>query len=161
MVAEAVAPGRIVLGGTDVDLRSRGDAVEEILQAARERGATPLGVVSANLDHVHHFGDRGRWSSAMQPSPGVRWLSLLDGHPLVARTRGMGVGDWPRLAGSDLIEELLERSAADGITVGFLGGSAESHDRLSLRIADRWPHLKVAGYWAPDRAQIVNAAPGA
>lgn len=152
-----VARDRIVLGGTDVDLRFRSEAVEEILLAARERGRTPLGVVSANLDHVHHFGSRGRWSSALQSSPDVRWLTLLDGHPLVARTRGMGVGDWPRLAGSDLIEELLERAAADGISVGFLGGSAESHQRLSLRIADRWPHLNVAGYWAPDRSEIVDA----
>jgi exopolysaccharide biosynthesis WecB/TagA/CpsF family protein len=151
-------PGRVVLGGTDVDLRSRAEALEEILGAAREPGPAPLGVASANLDHVHHFGAHGRWAAALEPSPDVRWLSLLDGHPLVARTRGLGVGEWPRLAGSDLIEELLDRSATEGISVGFLGGSAESHERLSMRIADRWPHLKVAGYWAPERAEIVDPA---
>ncbi len=149
-------PGRIVLGGTDIDLRSREEAIEEILGAARQKEATPLGVVSANLDHVHHFGTHGRWAAALRPSPDLRWLSLLDGHPLVARTRDAGVGAWPRLAGSDLIEELLERSAVEGIAVGFLGGTSESHDRLSLRIAERWPHLKVAGYWAPERAAIVD-----
>ncbi len=151
-------PARVVLGGTDVDLRSRTEALEEILQAARERGAAPLGVASANLDHVHHFGSHGRWAAALEPTPDVRWLSLLDGHPLVARTRSMGAGDWPRLAGSDLIEELLERAAAERVSVGFLGGSAESHDRLSMRIANRWPHLKVAGYWAPERAEIIDPA---
>ena len=149
-------PDRVVLGGTDVDLRSRAEALEEIIRAAHEPGSTPLGVASANLDHVHHFGSHGRWASAFRPSADVRWLSLLDGHPLVARTRGMGAGEWPRLAGSDLIEDLLERAAADGISVGFLGGSAESHDRLSMRIANRWPHLKVAGYWAPERLEIVD-----
>ena len=151
-------PARVVLGGTDVDLRSRADALEEILAAARERGAAPLGVASANLDHVHHFGSHGRWAAALAPSADVRWLSLLDGHPLVARTRAMGAGDWPRLAGSDLIEDLLERAAAERVSVGFLGGSAESHDRLSMRIANRWPHLKVAGYWAPERAEITDPA---
>ncbi|UUZ60414.1 WecB/TagA/CpsF family glycosyltransferase [Nocardioides sp. B-3] len=161
VVARGVAPvpavRRANIGGAPVDLRSRSEAIDEIVRAAKDRGGgAALGVASANLDHVHHFGRRGRWGETMYGAPSVRWLTLLDGHPLVTRVRRLHGGGWPRLAGSDLIEELLDRAECEGLSVGFLGGTSAAHALLAERIERRWPQLRVVGYWAPERSAVVE-----
>lgn len=154
-------PGTVVdLGGAPVDLMPRAAAISVILAAASEgaRGGPPLAVASANLDHLHHFGRHGRWATALTGPCDVRWLTLLDGHPHVTRARRLDGRPWPQLAGSDLIEELLDESEQRGTSVGFLGGTTATHARLQERIALRWPRLVVKGYWAPERAEITDPA---
>ena len=119
-------------------------------------------MVSANLDHVHHFArnqqlqvprEAGSWGT-------VRWLNLLDGAPLVWRARQLTGRQWPRLAGSDLIEPILDAAEFNGWSIGFLGGSAATHADLAAVMSRRWPNLHVAGYWAPARVDLT-AAPAA
>lgn len=149
---------RVMLAGAPVDLMTREDAIATIMSAAAgsTSGEPPLGVASANLDHLHHFGRRGRWRQTFRETGGVRWLTLLDGHPLVTRVRYLCGRSWPCLPGSGLIEELLERAEDQGVSVGFLGGTEEAQERLRARVAQRWPRLVVSGYWAPERAAIVE-----
>ena len=146
---------RVLLGGTAVDLMAKEAAVQAILSAATRSGR-PLGVASANLDHVFHFGRGGRWNGVLEEGRGTDWLTLLDGHPLVSQATRLTGRPWPRLAGSDLIEDLLSRAEAEQVVVGFLGGTPETHGRLQKRIAQDWPRLVVGGYWAPDRAQLAD-----
>lgn len=147
----------IDLGGVRVDLVGRSEAVARILAGASDPRQVPLGVVSANLDHVFHFGRRGRWRGVLDPSSSqVEWLSLLDGQPLVAQANRITGRGWPRLAGSDLIADLLEAAQAQGVVVGFLGGRPDMHSRLRRRIGEMWPRLVVGGYWSPDREVLVD-----
>jgi exopolysaccharide biosynthesis WecB/TagA/CpsF family protein len=149
-----------VLGGAVVDLCHRDQVVAMVAARLSDTGPeAPLAVASANLDHVHHFG-RGRQSAwdidVAGRSP--EWLVLLDGSPMVARASRLSRKPWPLLAGSDLLPTLLETAQHSRSRVGFLGGTEEMHVRLRTVLAERFPELLVAGYWAPPRADINDPA---
>jgi exopolysaccharide biosynthesis WecB/TagA/CpsF family protein len=157
---------RVLLGGTPVDLMDEARALDLVVAAAGDATRPPLGVMSANLDHLHHFGGSAasakfRWLAedpAAGPDDGVRWLSLLDGAPLVHRASALTGATWPRLAGSDLIGAVLDRAEAGGLRVAFLGGSASTQEALAVQLETTRPSLKVVGWWAPDRATITDPA---
>lgn len=160
---------RVVLAGTPTDLLEQQEALDVIIERACSAERFPvLGVVSVNLDHVHHFGAakldtrRDRKSVIEASLDGqVRWLALLDGAPLVTRANELTGHSWPRLAGSDLIEPLLDRAEAAGQSVGFLGGSHQTQAELAPVLQRRWPRLRVGGYWSPERSELANPATAA
>ncbi|WP_246036268.1 WecB/TagA/CpsF family glycosyltransferase [Sinomonas susongensis] len=147
--------GTVMLGGTAVTLLDGDEAVDAIIGGCRTR-SRPLGVVSANLDHVYHFGQGGRWQHVLDGTDGVAWLTLLDGAPLAAHAERLTGRPWPRLAGSDLIAPLLDRCEAEGLSVGFLGGSPDAQVLLRGRLAEQRPALRVAGFWAPSRGELED-----
>lgn len=65
---------RILLGGAPVDLYERDEAVQLIAERATRSDAPPLGVLSANVDHITHFG------------AGARWAHVLDRHSVDRRS---------------------------------------------------------------------------
>ena len=145
----------VSLGGCRADLMDMEEAVSHIADRCARGAALPLGVVSLNLDHLKHFGPASPWRHTFDPacSTGdLEWLHLLDGAPLVAQARRLTGRDWPRLAGSDLIEPVLSAARARGASVGFLGGTAEAHALLPARL----PGLRIAGCWAPARAHLAD-----
>lgn len=148
---------RITLGGTTVDLMPSGKAIDVISHRTSNGAGLPMAVVSANLDHVQHFGTGGRWAGSLETGNQVEWLTLLDGAPLRMQARRLTGHDWPRLAGSDLMEPLLARAAAASVRVGFIGGSAQTHLDLRDRLAVRYPDLIVAGCWSPERRTLSDA----
>ncbi|WP_344808042.1 WecB/TagA/CpsF family glycosyltransferase [Microlunatus ginsengisoli] len=152
---------RVQLAGATTDLFDVDDALGLIMDHAENPDGQVLGVVSINLDHVHHFGS-GRTTARLERTAVLnlsmtghaRWLALLDGAPLVRRAGELTGRPWPRLAGSDLIEPILDQAEKRGLSVGFLGGAPETHDLLSPVMKKRWPDLRVAGYWAPTRSDL-------
>ncbi|NUT70603.1 WecB/TagA/CpsF family glycosyltransferase [Pseudarthrobacter sp. C4D7] len=154
------APARIQgmkvnLGGVAVDLMGRDEAVASIMQRAVSGGPKPLGVLSANLDHLNHFGAGGRWENTLDIAA-VEWMTLLDGAPLVAKAAELTGQRWPRLAGSDLIGQILDTAAVRGLSVGFLGGSEEAQRMAADRLGTEKPLLRVAGWWAPARHVLTD-----
>lgn len=168
---------QVDLVGVIVDLLDLEDALDRVTERARssERMNSdhrPLSVVSANLDHIAQFGRLGRWYDTLDYSlgmpisgsaPSLRhetngedWLVLLDGAPLVAEATRLTGKTWPRLAGSDIIGPLLDRAENEGLSVGFLGGSYVVQRVLSRTVTRNRPNLKVSGYWAPDRKDLVD-----
>lgn len=150
---------RIALGGTFVDLMHERDAIDVIIDRAAAGNGRPLGVLSANLDHIYKFGHGARWGRVLEQEEadgGMEWLSLLDGTPLVRRARQIVGHTYPRLAGSDLIGPVLEAAADSGVRVGFLGGAEETLQTVRAVLAWRLPGLEVVGTWAPERAVITN-----
>ncbi len=157
--SEAVPAASLVsLGGVPVKLMEFNAAVEHILGRAVEAGAPPLGVCSANLDHIRHFGAGGRWSNTLDQAGTVEWLTLIDGAPLATEARRLTGRAWPRLAGSDLVGPLLDEAGLRGLSVGFLGGSAEAHNLIRENFAVDRPNLAVAGWWAPARTTLNDDA---
>lgn len=158
---------QVNLAGVVTDLLERNDALEVIIDAARGGSDEVLGVASINLDHIHHFGSGKPLQSGSTPSQygprapqHVRWLNLLGGAPLGKRAGELTGRQWPRLAGSDLIEPILATAETNGLSVGFVSGSAAIHADLATNIPKHWPNLHVGGYWAPDRdrARLTNLA---
>lgn len=156
---------RMFVDQVPVDLIDRKSAISLIFDVLTTAG--PLAVASANLDHIHHFGRDASWAGRPPavPSAGatseLRWLTLLDGVPLVHRAKSLTGREWPKLSGSDLIYPILTRAEADGVRIGFLGGSAETHERLRTVMAVRRPALQIVGTWAPDRSELTDAVSSA
>lgn len=147
----------ITLADCRVDLMSEADALDLIVASASRHDGPALGVASANVDHLHHFGPRGAHrDAAMHDTDGLTWINLLDGAPLVLRANYATGARWPRLAGSDLIAPILARCAEAGVRVGFLGGSAQMQEVLRQRLAHDYPTLSVTGYWAPEREELQD-----
>lgn len=156
---------RAEIAGCEVDLMEADAAMRVMMSLAGSSAGPPLGVLSANLDHIHHFGARsGVTSSTMFPSISgwsqskgeVAWLSLLDGSPLVARARVLTGRRWPRLAGSDLIEPILDECERRQLRVGFLGGSSETQTVLRGLLDCSRPELAVSGFWSPAREELTS-----
>ena len=160
-MTNVMVPTRVRLGGTTIDLCGVADVFDAVRARLAADDGPPLAVSSANLDHIHHFGRRGSSHADVDfGAASPRWMVLLDGIPLVGRARRLTGRDWPRLAGSDLLAPLLEDAERIGARVGFLGGRQEMHTKLAVVLAERYPALKVAGMWAPERA-VLNDHVGA
>ncbi|WP_284974664.1 WecB/TagA/CpsF family glycosyltransferase [Arthrobacter sp. efr-133-TYG-104] len=149
-------PSEVNLGGAAVKLLAMDTAVHEITNRAATPASRPLGVCSANLDHIRHFGAGSRWLGTLDASEPVEWLTLIDGAPLAAQARRLTGRQWPRLAGSDLVGPLLDEAAMLGLSVGFLGGSTSTHQRIKSQFAAERPNLRIAGWWSPDRPVLGN-----
>ncbi|MET4002978.1 exopolysaccharide biosynthesis WecB/TagA/CpsF family protein [Arthrobacter sp. UYCu511] len=121
-----------------------------------EAAQIPLCVVSINLDHIHHFGTSGRWNGALEHAGPSEFLNLIDGAPIAAQARRSTGRVWPRLAGSDLIEPILEKAIGHGSRIGFLGGSLETQQALQTRFAAERPDMAISGWWSPERSQLSN-----
>jgi exopolysaccharide biosynthesis WecB/TagA/CpsF family protein len=156
------------LAGVPTDLLELDDALGVIINHAEQRDGDVLGVVSINLDHLYHFGS-GRTSARVEREAVLnlsmngraRWLALLDGAPLAKRAGDLTGRPWPRLAGSDLIEPILDEAQRRGLRIAFLGGATATHEALKPIMKRRWPELAVAGYWSPSRSELddsTNAA---
>ena len=149
--------GSLNLGGSTVTLMDFHEALQTIVGRAARPDLPPLGVCSANLDHIRHFGSGSRWSGTLS-GPAVEWLNLIDGAPLAKQAERITGEHSPRLAGSDLVEPILDAAARQGLRVGFLGGSEQAQKLIRERFAVRRPELAVAGWWAPERSVIGDEA---
>ena len=153
---------RMFVGNVAVDLVDRDYALSLILDSLS--ASTPPAVASANLDHIHHFADDESWIhrppavSVSGPATGLRWLTLLDGVPLVRSANALAGRRWPKLSGSDLINPILESTAVLGVRVGFLGGAVETHRQLRKLVGERLPAIRIAGIRAPTRSDVTNPA---
>ncbi|MFJ4026146.1 WecB/TagA/CpsF family glycosyltransferase [Paenarthrobacter sp. NPDC089989] len=143
------------LGGAAVRLMEFPEAVSFIMDRATHQGTPPLGVCSANLDHIRHFGTGSRWAGTMDGSA-VEWLTLIDGAPLAVEAERLTGRPWPRLAGSDLVGPILDEAERRGLRVGFLGGSPQAQQLIRQRFAEDRPGLAVVGWWAPERSEISD-----
>ncbi len=150
---------RMVVGKVVVDLVDRDTALTLILGALSEPGA--LAVVSANLDHLHHFVDDGGCGVSTPASSAgrmgeLRCLTLLDGVPLVRRANTLTGRSWPKLSGSDMIVPLLKAATEQGVRVGFVGGDLTTHQMLRNVLASQYPAMQIAGLWSPTRDELTH-----
>ncbi|WP_019201452.1 WecB/TagA/CpsF family glycosyltransferase [Tsukamurella sp. 1534] len=109
----------------------------------------PLAVCSVNVDHLHHFGGGRR-----PLGRAVEWLFVADGAPVARRGAMLTRRDWPRVTGADLLPEVIAVAAARGWPVGFFGGTPIMHRRLERTLSERYPELRIAGFWSPERAEV-------
>lgn len=154
---------QVLLGGCVAHLRSRSSALLAIEGHLTERRKA-LGVVSLNLDHLHHFRPGGPWAPALDQAETkgrLSWLNLVDGAPLATQSRRLTGQEWPRLAGSDLVDDILDIADRLGTRVGFLGGAPATQELLAQRLREARPDLVVSGWWAPERHQLVDPAANA
>lgn len=151
MSDDATAPC-IRIGETVVERHTEADIVRLVQDASSRPSDLPIAIGSVNLDHLHHFSG-GRESLACAS---VKWILLADGAPIARIGRRLSGAEWPRVTGADLLEPLIRMCEREHRSIGFLGGTAQMHTDLREVVATRFPELRVAGYWSPDRRQIED-----
>lgn len=145
---------RVRIGGQPIDLLQHEQLTAAVGQAL-DGSRPPLLLASANLDHVYRFhGD----ADLFETTGRGQWLVLLDGMPVVWAARRLTGVAWDRLAGADLLPDLLTLAEARGASVGFLGGTDGLRGPLNVALREGWPDLRVAGHWTPSREVVLHTA---
>ena len=145
--AESGYPARARIGATHLDLASRA-RVDDRFEAALTGESPPLVVVSANLDHLHHFANPGRHGSLPggMAADGTEWLTLIDGHPFAAAVRRKWGEEAAELhPGSDMLPSILALADRKGARVAVIGGTEETRLAWSRTLASTYPGVVDAG----------------
>jgi N-acetylglucosaminyldiphosphoundecaprenol N-acetyl-beta-D-mannosaminyltransferase len=140
--ASALQPA--VLGNVPlhrVDLHQAADLI-----AAWARAKPFRLIVTPNVDHVIQLQRNPEFRAAYDFAA----LSLVDGKPVQWAAGYLGLGRFEKVSGSDLAPELLNRAAAAGLNVFFVGGRSAEELRFCLdRIIERHPGLVAGGHCPP------------
>jgi N-acetylglucosaminyldiphosphoundecaprenol N-acetyl-beta-D-mannosaminyltransferase len=133
----------LVLGHVRIDAVTFDEALDavEALVAAGRGGA----VFTPNVDHVMIAHEDARMRDAYSRVD----LSLPDGMPLLWVSRLLGTPLPEKVSGSDFTPRLLERAAARGWRVFFLGGAPGVAAKARDRLVEQLPGLHVVGVDAP------------
>ena len=83
-------------------------------------------------------------------------LVLCDGQPLVWVSRWLGKPLPERVAGSDLVPELIRLAALRGHRVFFLGGTANVAEQAVANMQAQYPALKVCGHYSPPFKSLLD-----
>lgn len=141
-------PCRSILG-VNVASIAIGDAAAVIVRWSREE--KPHRVYAANVHLVMEAWDDPEYGSLINGGD----LVVPDGMPLVWGLRLLGAGRRGRVYGPDLMLEVLQRAAEEGIAVGFYGGTPRAVNRLVERSAALFPGLSIAYAWSPPFRELT------
>jgi N-acetylglucosaminyldiphosphoundecaprenol N-acetyl-beta-D-mannosaminyltransferase len=124
-------------------VRAHAVSLDEAVDLIARRAASGRGgyVLTPNLDHLALALRTPELAAAYDGA----FLSLVDGMPLVAASRLLGLPVRERVAGSDLFAPLLARCAADGLPVYFLGASESACVAGGARLRAEHPSVVIAG----------------
>ncbi|MFE2062576.1 WecB/TagA/CpsF family glycosyltransferase [Streptomyces sp. NPDC059467] len=131
--------GRQTLFGVELDPLTMDETVARCLAAVRDGSPLEIGVV--NAAKLVNMRRDDRLAKAVSGCD----LVLADGQAVVWAGRVLRAPLPERVAGIDLFLRLLAEAETSGIPVYFLGAKEEVLERMLLRVADRFPGLKVAG----------------
>lgn len=130
------------------------DQMEQFIRVGRSSGKSHQ-VATVNADFaVKAMGD-----------PELRYLlqeadmALADGMPLVWGGRLLGVSLAERVAGSDLIPRLAERSAEKGYSFYLLGAAPGVAASAAEVLQERYPGLNIVGVKSPPYSSVLEMDP--
>lgn len=135
----------------DVNMSEALDRIEAFIQIGRATGKSHQ-IATVNADFV----------VKAQYDPELRYLlqeadmATADGMPLVWGARLLGVSLEDRVAGSDMVPALIERAAAKGYSVYFLGAAPEVARQAVDILQERHPDLIVAGVYSPPYRSVLE-----
>ncbi len=138
------------------------DAVLARAETALTGDDSALVTVSVNLDHLFHFGSRGRPVLPTGRHDDYQWLSLLDGRPVAwAVRRRLHDPSAPLLSGSDLLPVFLDLAARHRLRVGLVGGSAQTRSSWPESLRSKHPGAEPVGEWRVDWSWLDRPGAGA
>lgn len=136
----------IRLFGMDIHVVSAAEALERVRRWTLEPRAELRYVVTPNVQHAMVFQELAAFREAYSAAS----LVVADGWPLVASSWLFGKHLPERVTGSDLLPGLFAGTRSDRPLSTFLLGAAPGiGQRAAAVIAERWPHVRVAGTYSP------------
>ena len=135
------AAGKVSLLGLDFDPLTMREAVERCIAACQQPRSTHV-VITANASHLcmmRRDPELAHACRAGQPT-------VADGMSVVWALRASGQPCPERVAGVDLMAELLKAAEANHLSVYFLGAKPEVVTALVERTGLRHPRLRIAGF---------------
>jgi len=120
-----------------VDATNYSDATRQILDWAREGRSCYICLAAVN--NIMEARDSADYRTVMEQAE----LVTSDGMPLVWLLRLLGIPRATRVYGPDLMPLVLAEAAANGIPVGFYGGSHPVLTRLIEIAQERFPGLRI------------------
>lgn len=109
-------------------------------------------VIAANV----HVVMTGYWHRDYQKIIDEAALVTPDGMPLVWGLRLLGSKEQSRVYGPDLMLELCHRAAGKQIPIYLYGGTCETLEKLQHNLQQQFPHLIIAGSYAPPFRQLTS-----
>lgn len=134
----------IDLLGVRINLVDRTEAVKKIVEFVRTRKQSHY-VCVANVHSVMTCRKSEKLKAALNAS----LLTVADGMPLVWSARFLGRSVKERVAGPDLMMDLLRISDQEGFAHYFYGSSEEVLTVLEKNLRERLPGVKIVGSLAP------------
>jgi N-acetylglucosaminyldiphosphoundecaprenol N-acetyl-beta-D-mannosaminyltransferase len=133
----------IAIMGIPFDNVTLTDAIERIDAMIASR--RPHYLVTANVD----FLVQARADEELRRILVGADLVLCDGTPLVWMSRLLGNPLPERVAGADLVPQLIEHAAEKKHRLFFLGATPEANARAVARVQERHPGVIIAGHYSP------------
>ena len=129
--------------GTPIDVVNFSDAVDAMLRwsAAGERRY----VCACNV----HSAVTARRHARLAASIAGADMVVADGAPVAWLMRKAGFASQERVSGPDLMWRYFESAAPRGESIFLCGGKPDTLERLSARISDTFPGLRIAGTYSP------------
>jgi N-acetylglucosaminyldiphosphoundecaprenol N-acetyl-beta-D-mannosaminyltransferase len=143
--------GEINLLGVRINLVNRAEAIQNLVEFVRTGNQFHY-VCVANVDSVMSCRRNERMMSALNSS----FLTVPDGMPLVWAGRYLGYPIRERVAGPDLMLDLIRISEQEGFTHYFYGSSEEVLTVLEKKLRERFPGIKIVGALAPPFRAITS-----
>jgi N-acetylglucosaminyldiphosphoundecaprenol N-acetyl-beta-D-mannosaminyltransferase len=126
-----------------VDATSYALAAQEILAWAHKGESRYVCVATVN--NVIEAYDHPEYGAIMEAAD----LVTPDGMPLVWGLRLLGVDTATRVYGPDLTPVVCRLAAEQGIPVGFYGGIEDVLEKLTAKLGQRFPGLKLVYHASP------------
>jgi N-acetylglucosaminyldiphosphoundecaprenol N-acetyl-beta-D-mannosaminyltransferase len=148
-VATKIDPPVTILG-VPFDAVTIGDALLRIEGMIASR--RPHYIVTANVDFVVQAHEDIELHRILLEAD----LVLCDGQPLVWISRWVGKPLPERVAGSDLVPELIRLAANKGYRIFFLGGTPHVAAQAAANIQAMHPGVKVCGHYSPEFSPLLD-----
>ena len=154
--SRAVAQPIVLLGVSfdNLTIRETLSRIEEMIVSGR-----PHYVVTANVDFLAQARRDLELQRILLDAP----LVVCDGKPLVWASRLLGNPLPERVAGADIVPELIALSARKDYRVFFLGTTEKANQAAVARLQAQFPNLQISHYSPPfrpllemDDAEIVR-----
>lgn len=136
---------RVNVLGVAFDNVTTGESLTWIEQMVTSR--QPHYVVTANVDFVV----QARQDAELRQILAQAHLALCDGTPLLWVSRLLGHPLRERVAGSDLIPQLIRVAAKKNYRLFFLGATPEANAQAVAKVRARFPNLEIGHYSPPFR----------
>ncbi len=138
---EMRSPLRIV--SLDITTLSYEESIRQILAWGKARKSSYVCFSNVHMNIEAHD------DPAFQKQVNAADLVCADGMPLVKASALLYKKNIERVAGMDMMPSLIERAAAEGVSVYFFGTSDEMLEQIVAKAQQEFPALEVAGSFSP------------